>query len=62
MKVIKFKDMNRLIEYKGEFYTPQEMQEKFQINGDFEITINDGDDNWFGLAMQALQAEIEGKH
>ena len=52
---MKLKDVKTLIEYNGDFYTPAELEERFGINGDFDLELNDADDTWFGRALQVLR-------
>lgn len=56
---MKLKDVKTMIEYNGDFYTPEEMQEIFGISGDFEITMRDEDETWFGQAMQTLRNKLK---
>lgn len=49
------KEFNNLIEYKGDFYTPEELAETLGVNGDFEIVVHDEEDTWFGRAMKKLK-------
>jgi hypothetical protein len=44
-----------LIEYKGDFYTSEELAAHLMVSGDYEVVIHDGDDTWFGEAMQTLE-------
>jgi hypothetical protein len=46
--------MNKLIEYKGDLYTPEELAKKLGVS-DFEIIVNDMKDSWFGHAMAKLE-------
>lgn len=46
---------NKLVEYNGEFYTPEELAKKLELKGNIEIVIHDGDDTWFGKALQTLE-------
>jgi hypothetical protein len=46
---------NQLVEYKGDFYTAEELAKILAVNSNFEIVINDEDDSWFGTAMKELR-------
>jgi hypothetical protein len=48
--------MDKLIEYQGDLYTPEELAEKLGIT-DFEVIVNDLKDSWFGQAMAHLDEE-----
>jgi hypothetical protein len=52
---MKLKNVTGLIEYNGDFYTKEELQEHLGVSGDFEIVVNDEDDSWFGRALQTLR-------
>lgn len=54
-KTIKLKDIKTLIEYKGDFVTPEELAAELKVNGDYEVIMNDEDDTWFGRAMKKLK-------
>jgi hypothetical protein len=56
---MKLKDVKTMIEYNGDFYTPEEMQETFGISGDFEIAMRDEDETWFGQALQTLRNKLK---
>jgi uncharacterized Fe-S cluster-containing radical SAM superfamily protein len=44
-----------LIEYQGDFYTPEEFAEKLKEIGKFKIKVNSEDETWFGEAMKNLE-------
>lgn len=46
---------DKLVEYNGDFYTPEELAKKLELKGNVEIIIHDGDDTWFGQALQTLE-------
>lgn len=52
---MKLKDIKTMIEYNGDFYTPEELQRELGVNGDFELNLRDEDETWFGKAMQTLR-------
>lgn len=61
MKIIKLKDYDKLIEYKGEMYTPKELEERLGVTGDFEIKVNEDGATWFEQAMLVLEANKIGR-
>lgn len=56
---MKLKDITNMIEYNGDFYTPQELQEHLGVTGDFEIAMRDEDETWFGRALQTLRNKVK---
>jgi hypothetical protein len=56
---MKLKNINGLIEYNGDFYTAEELQEHLSVSGNFEVVVNDAEDNWFGQAMLTLRDKSE---
>jgi hypothetical protein len=46
---------NQLVEYKGDFYTAEELANILSVNSNFEIVINEEEDSWFGAAMKELR-------
>jgi hypothetical protein len=46
-------DKTKLIEYKGDLYTPEELAEKLETSGDYEVKLVD--DSWFAKAMSELE-------
>ena len=58
-KAVKLQDVKNLIEYKGDFYTPEELAEHLNVNGDFEILVHDEEDTWFGKAMSKLRNGVQ---
>lgn len=59
---MKLKDIKNLIEYKGDFYTPEELAELLGVDGNFDVRINEDGDTWFEKAMLTLEAKKEGTH
>lgn len=59
MKIIKLKDYNKLIEYKGDLVTPEELKTLLGVTGDFEIKINEDGSTWFEKAMLVLESKRE---
>lgn len=59
---MKLRDVKGLIEYNGDFYTPEELEAETGINGDFDIIVNDEEETWFGKAMSLLGSKTETKH
>ncbi len=41
-----------LIEYNGDFYTPEELAETLGVTGEFEVVLRDADETWFGRALK----------
>lgn len=54
MKTVKLKDVKTLIEYKGDFITPEELAAELKVSGDYEVIMNDENENWFGRCMAKL--------
>jgi hypothetical protein len=54
-KKLRLVDVKKLIEVNGELFTPEELIKEKGISGDFEISVNESDDTWFGRAMQTLR-------
>lgn len=46
-----------IIEYKGDFYTAEELAEKLQTSGEFEVVLHEAEDTWFGTALHGLGEE-----
>jgi hypothetical protein len=46
---------NQLVEYNGDMYTPEELAKKLELKGNIEVILHDGDETWFGKALQTLQ-------
>lgn len=46
---------NQLVEYNGDMYTPEELAKKLELKGNVEIIIHDGDETWFGKALQTME-------
>lgn len=42
---------NMLVEYQGDFYTPEELADKLEATGRFEVILHDEDETWFGQAL-----------
>jgi hypothetical protein len=55
---MKLKNVKTMIEYNGDMYTPEELQEHLGVTGDFEVNLRDEDDTWFGLALQTLRDKL----
>ena len=53
-KVINIK--RGIIEYKGDFYTAEELAEKLRVSGEFEVVVHDGE-SWFDKALDGLGEE-----
>ncbi len=47
----------KLIEYNGDFYTPEELAAELGVNGEFEVILRDADETWFGKAMKSISEE-----
>ena len=58
---IKLKDYDKLIEYKGDLLTPNELATLLGVSGDFEIKVNENGETWFELAMLKLEADKVGR-
>lgn len=56
---MKLKDTKMLIEYNGDFYSPEELQQHLGLSGDFEVAMRDEDGSWFGLALQTFRNKSE---
>lgn len=54
MKRKMYLSTKNLVEYNGDFYTPEELAKKLELKGDVEIILHDGDETWFGQAMSEL--------
>ncbi len=54
-KTIKLKDVKTLIEYKGDFITPEELAAELKVSGDYEVIVNEENETWFGRAMKKLK-------
>lgn len=50
LKLIKGESISGLIEYKGDFYTQEELTEKLKLEGNFEI-IENNKETWFDKAL-----------
>ena len=59
---MKLKDIKNLIEYKGDFYTPEELAKELGVDGNFDVRINEDGETWFEQAMLVLEAKKEGTH
>lgn len=55
-------DKAKLIEYNGDFYTPEELAEKLGVSGDFEVVLRDADETWFGRAMKGNDEKNNSNH
>lgn len=58
-KAVKLQDVKNLIEYKGDFYTPEELATELGVDGNFEILVHEEDETWFGKAMAKLRAGVQ---
>ena len=48
---MKLKDFNNLIEYKGDFYTPEELASELGVSMEFDVVVPGEEPNWFEKAM-----------
>lgn len=46
-----------IVEYKGDFYTPEELAEKLSATGRFDVVLHDEDETWFGNVLAGLAEE-----
>ena len=46
---------NNLIEYKGEYFTAEELGQKMGVTGNFKVMIKGENETWFGKAMKKLR-------
>lgn len=44
---------DKLVEYNGDLYTPEELAKKFELKGDIEIIVTD-EETWFSKAIEAI--------
>jgi hypothetical protein len=48
-------EKGKLVEYNGDFYTPEELATKLELKGNIEVVLHDGDETWFGKALQTME-------
>ncbi len=53
MKVIHIK--KGIIEYKGDFYTAEELAEHLSIHENYEVILHENNETWFGEAMEEME-------
>jgi hypothetical protein len=48
-------EKGKLVEYKGDFYTPEELAKELELKGNIEVVLHDADETWFGKALQTME-------
>jgi len=56
----KLTEVSKLIEYNGDFYTAEELVE-LGVTSDFDVTVKDENDTWFGNIMSVVRSKTETK-